>query len=96
MRNKGKACLAPTLWLFLSCGSRPAEKKAEAALTYEGQLVRRPGGAPEDGKVYVVQNGKKHWILTPEWVAKHGYSWLNVKIISAQDLDSIPTAEPIQ
>lgn len=67
------------------------------AAKYEHQLVRRPGNAPEDGKVYVVLEGKKRWVTHAEWVRAHGYNWPNdVHEIPASELEAIPTGPPIE
>jgi hypothetical protein len=57
---------------------------------YEGQLVRRPGDKTEDGKVYVVRNGRKHWVWDGAWLALRGYKWPDdVRVIPAADLDAM-------
>ena len=64
---------------------------------WEGQLVRRPGTAPEDGKVFLVKDGKKHWVITGDWLKLHGYKFPDdVHVISAAELAQIPEAEVIQ
>jgi uncharacterized membrane protein len=63
---------------------------------YEGNLVRRPGPTPEDSKVYVVQNGVKHWVLDRQWITSHGYHWpVDVITISREELDAIPAGEAV-
>jgi hypothetical protein len=102
--------LAACLCLFTpgcsSSGSRtdPTENPpaAQAArpvpgAAYENKLIRRPGSSPEDGKVYVVQNGKKRWVVNASWFAAHGFKFPEeVHEISAAELDAIPTGDPIQ
>jgi len=62
---------------------------------YDGQLVRRPGPTPEDGKVYIVRNGIKHWIMDHRWTIQNGFRWpADVKVIPASELDRIPPGEP--
>jgi hypothetical protein len=68
-----------------------------AASKWEKRLVRRPGTSAEDGKVYLVQEGKKRWVVSGAWLKEHGYKWPDdVSVISAQELDSIPSGDPIQ
>ena len=68
-----------------------------ASSAYENKLVRRPGGSAEDGKVYVVQGGKKRWVVNASWFAGHGYKFPDdVHEISMGELDAIPTGDPIQ
>lgn len=62
---------------------------------YEGQLVRRPGNAPEDIMVYIIRDGKKHWITDKRWIIQNGFRWPeDVKVIPQTDLDPIPSGEP--
>lgn len=64
---------------------------------YEKMVVRRPGPTPEDGKVYVVQQGKKHWVVNAEWFPRNGYRFPeDVREIPASELERIPAGEPIQ
>jgi hypothetical protein len=94
--------------LVSGCSSNPpnppakeAEQSAPAtpapASVYENKLVRRPGTSIEDSKVYVVQNGKKRWVVNASWFAAHGYKFPDqVQQVPAADLDAIPTGDPIQ
>jgi hypothetical protein len=89
-----------------SCGptsTPPIEKSATVATPsptaslYENELVRRPGTTVEDGKVYLVQNGTKRWIVNASWFAANGFKFPDdVRQISPADLDAIPTADPIK
>jgi hypothetical protein len=64
---------------------------------YENKLIRRPGSTIEDGKVYVVQNGKKHWVVNASWFSNHGFKFPDqVQEIPAAQLDAIPEGDPIQ
>ena len=68
-----------------------------AAARYERQLVRRAGSTPEDEKVYVVEYGKRRWIVNSDWIRQHGYKWPeDVRMIRSAELDAIPLGEPIQ
>ncbi len=67
------------------------------ARKYQGQLVRHPGPAPEDQKVYWIDAGEKHWVLSATWISAHGYRWPDdVKTIPADDLNAIPLGAPAQ
>jgi hypothetical protein len=90
---------------LLSCSSQkepspaPGAEAAPAALSpqYEGKLVRRPGSSSEDGKVYVVQQGKKRWIVDASWCLGHGCRIPeDVTEIPADVFAAIPTGDPIQ
>ncbi len=71
-------------------------RRAIVTSQHEGKLVRRPGAAIEDQKVYVVTGGIKRWITHASWITAHGYRWPDdVIVIPAQQLQTIPTGEPI-
>jgi hypothetical protein len=64
---------------------------------WEGKLVRRPGTTAEDGKVYVVQGGRKRWVVSGAWLKENGYKFPgDVSVISAEELASIPDGDVIQ
>jgi uncharacterized membrane protein len=66
------------------------------ALRFQGLLVRRPGPGAEDGKVFLVRDGRKCWVLNGSWLTSHGYTWPDdVNFISAADLAAIPEGAPI-
>ena len=48
-----------------------------------GILLVRAGGDP---RVYVVENGKKHWVKSPEEFNAGGYKWSDIKLIGAAQL----------
>jgi uncharacterized membrane protein len=62
---------------------------------YENKLVRRAGSTPEDGKVFVVRGGTRHWIIFGSWVEKHGYRWDDLKIIPPTEFNAIPEGKVI-
>ncbi len=51
----------------------------------DGTLIK-VAGEPE---VYVIKNGNKVWIASPEEFEKAGYKWSDIKIVSAEVLKSI-------
>lgn len=44
-------------------------------------------------KVYVIIDGKKKWISTPEVFEQLGYGWTDIKQITKEELDAIPDYE---
>jgi 2-polyprenyl-3-methyl-5-hydroxy-6-metoxy-1,4-benzoquinol methylase len=57
---------------------------------FEGCLVRRPGETYEDIKVYFVENGRKRWVTTADWIIAKGMKWpTDVRFITAEELDAI-------
>jgi hypothetical protein len=64
---------------------------------WEGKLVRRPGSTLEDGKVYLVQGGKKRWVVSADWLKAHGFKFPEeLIVIPAEELAAIPLGDPIQ
>lgn len=54
----------------------------------EGTLIKAKDGP----KVYVIRNGKKLWIPSPKALtALHGKTNKDIKKVSGQELESIPT-----
>jgi hypothetical protein len=71
--------------------------KPSPAGPYENLLIRRPGSTTEDGKVYVVQNGKKRWVVNASWFSSHGFKFPDdVREVPSAEFDAIPAGEPIQ
>jgi SAM-dependent methyltransferase len=59
--------------------------------SFEGCLVRRPGETAEDQKVYFVENGRKRWVTTADWIIAKGMNWpSDVQLITPEELDAIP------
>ena len=88
---------------LLSCSSAPqsapATSETEAAkhAKYEGQLVRLQGMSEDESKIYLVRNGKKHWVMSPAWLDAHRSELKgDVNIVTKEELDSIPTGDPLQ
>jgi len=110
LRRLGPLLFATICLTTVACSSRPspsaesssapappANPSTSGAGTYEGKLVRRPGGTPEDGKVYLIEKGKKRWVVNAGWFSSHGYRFPeDVEEIPASALDAIPGGDPIQ
>jgi uncharacterized membrane protein len=74
-----------------------ADGPGTARLRYENMVVRRPGDSVEDGKIYLVRGGERHWIINGSWLGANGYAWPDdVNIIPPADLAAIPEGAPIQ
>jgi hypothetical protein len=59
-------------------------------------MVKLPAGSGDDGKVYVVQEGKKRWVVNASWFASHNYKFPEDVIeIPASELAAIPVGDPI-
>jgi len=70
--------------------------KQKFKMSFSGCLVRRPGENPEDQKVYYVENGRKRWVTTAEWIVAKGMRWPeDVQLITAEELDAILLGPPL-
>jgi len=103
------AVLSTAIWFTSGCGSSsdqpravnptgpPTATQSSAAAAYENKIVRRPGNTVEDGKVYLIERGKKRWVINASWLTSHGYHFPeDVMEIPATALDAIPAGEPVQ
>lgn len=50
----------------------------------------------DDPKVYLLRNGKKHWIPSPGIFQKNGLDWDDVVIVNATDLNGYPDGEDVE
>ena len=74
-----------------------AALRQKAVLKWAGQLVRRAGNTPEDGKVYLVEGDHKRWVESGKWLELHGYNIVDdVTVIPANELAAIPTGADIR
>jgi hypothetical protein len=96
-RGEGLVMCARKPWDSTTLPADVREIKRHVFKTsFEGCLVRRPGDTPEDGKVYFVENGRKRWVTTSEWIVAKGMNWPgDVQLITAQELDDILPGPPL-
>lgn len=69
-----------------------------AAKRYAGLLVvQQPGNGPEEGKIFLVRDGLKHWVRNISTVEAAGYRVPNdMVMVSYAELSAIPTGSPIE
>jgi SAM-dependent methyltransferase len=97
-RGEGLIMCARKPWDSVQQESAHSETIPQQAfkLSFAGCLVRRPGETPEDQKVYYVENGRKRWVTTAEWIIEKGMNWPgDVQLITAEELDAILTGPPL-
>ena len=64
--------------------------------SFEGCLVRTPGETDEDQKVYFVENDRKRWVTSAEWIIAKGMKWpSDVQFIPREELDAILPGPPL-
>ncbi len=60
-------------------------------LKFEGSLVRKPGSTAEQQRVYFIENGRRRWVTTADWIISRGMKWpSDVRLVDARELDAIP------
>ncbi|MFH1048486.1 MAG: SH3 domain-containing protein, partial [Patescibacteria group bacterium] len=62
------------------------DKPSDTPASYPDGALIKVAGEPE---VYVIKNGNKVWIASPDEFEKAGYKWGDIKIVSAEVLKSI-------
>jgi hypothetical protein len=60
--NSRRAPLVVLLGFIAGCSPNPSP--SAIAAKYQHKLIRRPGSSPEDSKIYVVLDGRKHGSCT--------------------------------
>lgn len=63
----------------------------DAAVRYDGKVVRQPPGA--GGKAegwYLVKDGKRRWIVRADWLPQNGLTPESVIEISSEEFNAIP------
>jgi hypothetical protein len=66
-----------------------------AAQRYDGALIRMPGNSPVEEMLYLVCEGKRRWITSPEWLVRNGRGWDEVQIVPREELEAIPLGPPL-
>ena len=97
-RAEGLIMCARKPWDSANQQAVSSEKVTRQAFktSFEGCLVRRPGETPEDHKVYFVENGRKRWVTTADWIVAKGMKWpSDVQLITAAELDAILPGPPL-
>jgi hypothetical protein len=92
------------LFLFESgCSSDAPVPKTQSSQTQsatvsplENKMIRRPGKNREGAKVYVVQAGKKQWVVDARWLATREFRFSgDVLEAPISEFDSMTTGDPI-
>lgn len=79
------------LWGFLAAaGSVPLSAHALAPLQ-DGLLIQGPG--PE---VFVIENGRRRWVLNEEIFASLEFDWGKIQPVSQEELERIPAGPPLE
>jgi hypothetical protein len=97
------SCITVAIAVLLAAGcgtERPAGPASEGpssstgtpASRWEGKLVV----ASNDQKIYLIQNGRKRWITSPDVMQKHGFRWDAVNRVPPAELAALPEGEPVQ
>ena len=78
-------------------GHSTAHLDAGVIQTMEGALFRGNGTTWDEQKIFIIQDGKKRWIIYGDWLARNGYAWpQDVNFVEQGVLDGVPDGEPIE
>jgi ABC-2 type transport system ATP-binding protein len=59
-------------------------------------VVRGDGSSLGEQRLFLVRDGKKHWIAQPDWLAENGLHWPNdVKFLDRGVVERIPTGNAV-
>jgi len=68
----------------------------EVPPSLEGKLIRVGGSSIEDQKVYFVNGGRKHWVVTTDWLAKRAMRLEDTIEVDRAVLASLLLGPPLQ
>jgi SAM-dependent methyltransferase len=77
---------------------RASRKSKSSTAPLEGKLVKASKlvGKSEDTKVFYVDRGVRHWVISTEWILSRGLRFpADLRLISPQELAAIPEGPPI-
>jgi ABC-type polysaccharide/polyol phosphate transport system ATPase subunit len=62
----------------------------------EGSVFRGNGSSFEEQKIFLIRDGRKHWIRDANWLARNGVSWpQDVLFVEGGVLADVPEGEPV-
>jgi hypothetical protein len=68
----------------------------ETIVSMEGQLFRGNGTVLEEQKIFIIRDGRKHWITHGDWLTKNGFAWpQDVNFVEGGVVQQIPDGDPI-
>ena len=69
---------------------------AEAITTLENQVFRGNGTTFDEQKLFIIREGRKHWIMDGGYLTRNGIDWPHdVTFVEGGVLENIPEGEPI-
>jgi ABC-type polysaccharide/polyol phosphate transport system ATPase subunit len=69
---------------------------APAIKAMDGRVFRGTGSTFDEQRVFVIQDGRKHWIRDPNWLPQQGLTWEHdVIFVDGGVLGDVPEGEPI-
>jgi ABC-type polysaccharide/polyol phosphate transport system ATPase subunit len=77
-------------------GHSTAHYDVETIQSMQGRLFRGNGTVLEEQKIFIIRDGRKHWILHGDWLAKNGFSYpQDVDFVEGGVMEQIPDGEAI-
>lgn len=91
----GKLYHIPTAVVFISYGFDWEDISTLTLEEFQNYTKTNLITRVDDPKVYIVRNGRKHWIPSPGIFLKNNFKWADIVVISSTDVDSYPEGEDI-
>jgi hypothetical protein len=64
-------------------------RSSAPAWNLEGKLVCAPGTSVDDQRVFLIREGLKHWVISAEWLTRHGMRIEDTVQVTREVLDSV-------
>ena len=77
-------------------GHAAARFDAATIEAMNGRLFRGNGTVLDEQKLFIIRDGKKHWIRDPYWLVQNGYEWgRDVTYVEGGVLSTVADGDPI-
>lgn len=78
-------------------GGSAAHIDARTIASMEGAVFRGNGTSWDEQKIFVIYDGRKHWVSDGAWLARNGIEWpQGVNFVEGGVLAEIPEGEPVK
>ena len=80
----------------VASGHSTVNYDVETIRSMEGCLFRGPGTELEEQKIFIIRNGRKHWVIYSDWLPKNGLSYpQDVNFVESGIVQQIPDGDQI-
>jgi SAM-dependent methyltransferase len=68
---------------------------SDTMIPLEGKLVSSPGQSADDQRVYLIYEGRKHWVTSVDWLQRHSMTLDQTVQVNGEMLQSILSGAPL-